>query len=124
MLLTNDGDLALKLAHPRYEHPKTYEVLVRGNVPEAALVEMRRGMRLEDGTELLPVGAEMQKRGQNTLLRLTLRQGLNRQIRRMCADLCLVILKLERISQGPLELGRLAPGNTRALTDDEIAELL
>lgn len=124
LLLTNDGDLALKLAHPRYEHPKIYNVLVRGHVPEEALAAMRAGMTLKDGTKLLPVEASRQKKGRNTMLRLTLRQGINRQIRRMCADLGLVILKLARISQGPLALGELAPGKTRTLDEAEIAELL
>lgn len=124
LLLTNDGELAQRLTHPRHHQPKTYEVLIRGSVPETALAVMRRGMRLDEGQALLPVDVEAKTaENGNTLLRMVLRQGVNRQIRRMCRDLGLTILRLRRVAQGPLALGNLKPGAARALTIGEVADL-
>ena len=124
LLLTNDGELAQRLTHPRHHQPKTYEVLIRGSVPETALAAMRRGMRLDEGQALLPVDVEAKTaENGNTLLRMVLHQGVNRQIRRMCRDLGLTILRLRRVAQGPLALGNLKPGAARALTTGEVADL-
>lgn len=125
LLLTNDGELANRLTHPRHHVDKVYEVLVRGPVPEQALETMRRGMRLSDGTPLLPVAASRMEGGdgRGTLLRLVLRQGVNRQIRRMCDDLGLTILRLRRVAQGVLRLGALKPGETRVLKQEEVRAL-
>lgn len=125
LLLTNDGDLANRLIHPRHHVDKVYEVLVRGAVPEGHLEIMRSGMRLSDGTPLLPVQASrVQTRDRrDTLLRLVLRQGVNRQIRRMCADLGLTILRLTRVAEGGLRLGSLKAGETRLLEPDEVRAL-
>lgn len=124
LLLTNDGELAQRLTHPRHHQPKTYEVLIRGSVPETALAVMRRGMRLDEGQALLPVDVEAKTaENGNTLLRMVLRQGVNRQIRRMCRNLGLTILRLRRVAQGPLALGNLKPGAARALTTGEVADL-
>ena len=124
LLLTNDGELAQRLTHPRHHQPKTYEVLIRGSVPETALAVMRRGMRLDEGQALLPVDVEAKTaENGNTLLRMVLRQGVNRQIRRMCRDLGLTILRLRRVAQGPLALGSLRPGAARALAPGEVAGL-
>ena len=123
LLMTNDGQLAQRLTHPRHHQPKTYEVLVRGTVPDEALKIMRRGMRLAEGDELLPVDVTAQPVSGNTLLQMVLRQGLNRQIRRMCRDLDLTILRLCRVAQGALRLGDLASGKARPLTEAEIARL-
>lgn len=124
LLLTNDGALAQKLAHPGGGHEKRYEVLVCGAVSESALKSMRNGMTLSDGIRLAPMGATKREIGENTLLTLVLHQGLNRQIRRVCRDLGLTILKLRRVAQGSLWLGDLAPGKTRLLTDEEMAEFI
>ena len=110
LLLTNDGQLAQRLTHPRHHQPKTYEVLVRG-------------MRLSEGEDIMSVDVTAQPVGGNTLLQMVLRQGLNRQIRRMCRDLGLTILRLCRVAQGALRLGDLPSGKTRPLTDAEIARL-
>lgn len=124
LLLTNDGELAQRLTHPRHHQPKTYEVLVRGFVAEGALAAMRQGMRLSEGQRLLPVEVERKTANDgNTLLRMVLHQGLNRQIRRMCRDLELTILRLRRVAQGPLQLGELKPGQARQLTAREVALL-
>ena len=124
LLLTNDGELAQRLTHPRHHQPKTYEVLIRGSVPETALAAMRRGMRLDEGQALLPVDVEAKTaENGNTLLRMVLHQGVNRQIRRMCRDLGLTILRLRRVAQGLLALGNLKPGAARALTTGEVTAL-
>lgn len=130
ILLTDDGELAHRLSHPRWHLPRCYEVLVRpeeGVFLPDALRRMGRGMTLEEGEHLAPVKAvELPARpgmGRGVLLGLTLRQGLNRQIRRMCRDLGLTVLKLRRISQGPLNLGSLRPGEVRALSGEEVAAL-
>ena len=127
LILTDDGQLAQRLAHPRHHLDKLYEVLVRGKASEQSLTTMRRGMTLAEGEKLAPVGVKVlpspAEDTRGTLLRLTLRQGVNRQIRRMCRDLHLTILRLRRVAQGPLELGTLASGAVRALRDDELAAL-
>ena len=123
LLLTNDGQLAQRLTHPRHHQPKTYEVLVRGTASEGALKTMRRGMHLAEGEDIMPVEVTAQPVAGNTLLQMVLRQGLNRQIRRMCRDLGLTILRLCRVAQGALRLGDLASGKARPLSDGEVARL-
>ena len=123
LLLTNDGQLAQRLTHPRHHQPKVYEVLVRGAVPGAALAAMRRGMVLAEGEKLMPVEVDARPAANGTLMRMVLHQGINRQIRRMCRDFGLTILRLKRVAQGPLELGRLAPGAARHLSTVEVAAL-
>jgi len=131
ILLTDDGDLANRLMHPRHHVPKRYEVLVRGDVPAAALHAMRGGMVLPaqageppSGMRLQPVPARILgiKDGK-TLLELVLHQGVNRQIRRMCEAQALTILRLTRVALGPLELGELEKGTFRRLTQDEVRAL-
>lgn len=123
LLLTNDGQWANRLMHPRHHIPKEYEVTVRGQVPASFLEQVRRGMQLSDGTPLLPAKIEARplRDGARTLLRITLHQGINRQIRRMCADGGLVILRLRRVRIGHLELGSLPSGRLRSLTPQEVA---
>lgn len=124
LLLTNDGPFANRLMHPRYHLAKTYEVLIRGPVSETVLTSMRQGMKLEDGTALLPVTVQARHMPNgNTLLSMTLHQGINRQIRRMCAQTGLVILRLKRIAQGSLALGNLKSGQIRPLTEAEVLVL-
>jgi 23S rRNA pseudouridine2605 synthase len=124
LLLTNDGEVTLRLTHPSYEHPKRYEVLVREAVAEKSLDIMRRGMRLREGERLAPVEVEASTEGSGaTLLRMTLRQGVNRQIRHMCRDLDLTILRLRRVELGPLQLGSLESGKWRHLTAVEVQNL-
>jgi 23S rRNA pseudouridine2605 synthase len=124
LLLTNDGEVTLRLTHPSYEHPKKYEVLVRESVTEKSLHVMRQGMRLREGERLAPVEVEASVEGNGaTLLRMTLRQGVNRQIRRMCRDLGLTILRLRRVELGQLRLGGLESGKWRFLSDEETRNL-
>lgn len=123
LLLTNDGDLAFRLTHPRWHVPKRYQVTVRGRVSPETFATMERGMTLAEGERLAPVRARLDTRlGPDRLvMEMELSQGVNRQIRRMCRDLGLTVLKLVRISQGPLMLGNLAPGACRELSAQELA---
>lgn len=124
LLLTTDGDLANRLTHPRWHLPKVYRVRVRGDVSDAKLKAIRSGMTLKEGEQLAPVPVEVTPDGgEGTVLLMTLIQGVNRQIRRMCRDLKLTVLRLERLKQGPLKLGWLPKGKSRELTPEEIAEL-
>ncbi|WP_462325538.1 pseudouridine synthase [Desulfoplanes sp.] len=124
LLLTTDGELTQRMTHPGYNHPKTYEVDVLGTVTQEKLAVIRAGMRLQEGTRLRPVGVEILSRsGKKTRLSMELRQGINRQIRRMCGDLDLKILKLRRVRQGPIGLDGLSPGSFRELSDKEIDRL-
>lgn len=124
LLLTDDGELTHRLTHPRWHLDKVYEVRVRGAVSESQLDAMRRGMTLQEGEDLAPVDVRRIERDERTtLLEMTLRQGINRQIRRMCRDLGLTILRLVRVRQGNLELGDLPAGKARALRPAEVAGL-
>ncbi|WP_028575145.1 pseudouridine synthase [Desulfonatronovibrio hydrogenovorans] len=124
ILLTNDGELTHRLTHPSWKHPKVYRVQVRENVTPEQLRIMARGMILRDGQELAPVQADIvSSRPGSTILEMTLIQGLNRQIRRMCSDLGLTILSLTRIRQGPLSIQGLKTGKCRRLTAREVYSL-
>ena len=124
LLLTTDGDLCYRLTHPKFHLPKVYTVTIRGTVPESALAIMRKGMTLKEGDELAPAKVELKKPVAGTQqIEITLIQGINRQIRRMCEELGLTILRLARIKQGPINLGNLKSGQFRELNDDEVLAL-
>ena len=124
LLLTTDGDLCYRLTHPKWHLPKVYEVTIRGTVPERAIKAMRSGMRLKAGDKLAPAEVELKKPVAGTqILKMTLIQGINRQIRRMCSELDLTILRLRRVKQGPVSLGNLKPGTWRELTTEELKTL-
>ncbi len=122
LLLTDDGELTLRLTHPRYHLPKVYHVRVKERPGPETLDIMRRGMRLTEGEELAPVEVRMLP-GFDPTMEITLHQGINRQIRRMCRDLRLTILNLRRVRSGPIALGDLPKGKARELSADEIAAL-
>lgn len=124
ILLTNDGDLANKLIHPRHHLPKVYTVLIRENITEQMLKTMQKGMTLAEGDILAPVHVKILRTApQGMLIEMTLFQGVNRQIRRMCRDLNLTILKIYRTKLGPLSLDYLEKGATRLLTKEEVTKL-
>ncbi len=124
LLLTTDGDLANRLMHPRWHLPKVYDLTVRGEVDEAVLAAVRKGMTLAEGERLAPVKVRARPEGPGLWgLEMTLTQGVNRQIRRMCRDLGLTVLRLSRTAQGPIRLGDLPPGQARELTKAEVAAL-
>lgn len=123
ILLTNDGALALRLAHPRYEHEKEYRVLVPGVPEEEALERLRQGVGLEGGrTRPAKVRVEGQA-GDATWLRIVLREGRKRQIRRMLEAVGYQAERLIRVRMGPLQLGDLKPGAYRPLTQRELAAI-
>ena len=124
LLLTNDGELANRLAHPSWKHERVYLVRVRGHISEKNLAIMRQGMQLAEGEILAPVAAKiLETDHRSTLLEFRLYQGINRQIRRMCRDQDLTILMLRRIQHGPLALGELPKGAFRKLSDQEVRNL-
>ena len=126
LLLTTDGELAYRLAHPRWHAAKRYQVTVRGCIDAAILERFAKGMTLAEGERLAPVRTRLIGRPmspERSVLEMELTQGINRQIRRMCRDAGLTVLKLVRIAQGPLLLGNLPPGQCRELTAGELATL-
>jgi 23S rRNA pseudouridine2605 synthase len=124
VLLTNDGELANRLSHPRYEHDKEYEVRVTRKPDDEQLDILRRGVVLEDGYRTLPAEIEVKTYTKNgAWLRIVLREGKNRQIRRMGARINLPVRQIRRVRIGPVELGKLQPGNFRYLKPDEIVTL-
>jgi 23S rRNA pseudouridine2605 synthase len=120
ILLTDDGELAELLMHPRHEVPKTYRARVAdGPVAAGALHKLRAGLALDDG-RTLPAKVDQPRPG---VLEITLREGRKRQVRRMCEAVGHPVIKLERISFGPLRLDDLRPGQHRLLSADEVAQL-
>jgi len=119
LLLTTDGDAAHLLTHPSSQVPRTYVATVRGSV-KAAAAEIRAGVELEDGL-VTPesVSVEPGERPRTWDLTLTIREGRTREVRRLCEHVGLEVLRLVRTSFGPVQLGALAPGMTRALTTKE-----
>ncbi len=123
VLLTNDGELAQKLTHPRFQVAKVYRVKVRGRPDESALSRLRSGVRLSDGpTQPVEVYVETALPSK-TRLRMVLREGRQRQVRRMCEAVGHPVDKLSRVSIGPLKLGSLPIGETRELTPREVLAL-
>jgi 23S rRNA pseudouridine2605 synthase len=120
ILLTNDGELANRLTHPSFEVDKTYRALVRGVVAEPALERLRSGVVLEDGRTAPARVRVLGREGSETELELTIHEGRKRQLRRMCEAVGHPVIELRRISFGPLELGRLSPGDHRPLGPEEI----
>lgn len=119
LLLSNNGALTLALTHPRYSHPKTYRVWVRGKPTAACLDSWRRGVPL-DGIVSRPVLLQVvQLAGDRSLLELEMREGRNRQIRRTAELLGHPVLDLQRLAVGPVALGELAPGAWRPLQPGE-----
>jgi 23S rRNA pseudouridine2605 synthase len=124
LLLTNDGDLAARLTHPRHGVERAYEVRVAGTPDDEALERLRKGIVL-DGRRTLPADVALvgPRRSREAALRLTIREGRNRQVRRMCEAVGHPVRALRRIRIGPLEDRRLNPGQWRELTAKEIAAL-
>ena len=120
ILLTNDGELANRLTHPRYGIERVYRARVEpAPVPERALRRLREGVDLEDG-RTSPAGARQPSPG---VLELTIAEGRKRQVRRMCEAVGHPVVELERVAFGPLRLGALAPGQARLLTPAEVERL-
>jgi pseudouridine synthase len=124
VLLTNDGEMTHRLTHPRFEHEKTYRVLVEGKPPDAALEKWRRGGLKLDDKWIAPTKIKvMGTRGKNTWLRVVMREGRKRQIRRVAESLGYPVLKLKRTHIASLGLGNMKPGEWRKLTSQELRDL-
>jgi len=140
LLLTDDKQLQHRLSDPRYKVPKTYWAQVEGLPTEAALGQLQQGVQIKDGftlpaeagalpeattADLWPRTPPIRYRASipTSWLALTISQGMNRQVRKMCAAVGLPCLRLVRVALGELTIGNLAPGEWRDLTPDEVAAL-
>lgn len=123
LLLTNDGDLSHALTHPGKEVEKTYLVKVRGQLTGAMADQMRSGIELEDGVTQPVKVEQVRTSGSNCWFEMTLKEGKNRQVRRMCEYFGLIVVRLKRIKVGFLTLDGVRPGTYRPLQPAEIARL-
>jgi len=123
LLLTNDGDLAQALTHPRYGVEKTYQVLVAGKPSRQDLQKLLDGVWLSDGKVQAKNVRRLKPQGDSTWLRVVLAEGKNREIRRMLAKLGHKVMRLKRVSVGPVHLDRLPKGKSRKLSLPEIEAL-
>jgi 23S rRNA pseudouridine2605 synthase len=129
LLLTNDGDLTNQLTHPRYGVPKTYRATVEGHVRPQAVQELEKGVWMADpksgkGFKTGRSHVRIVRRGRDrSILEITIREGRNRQVRRMLARLGHKVRDLMRVRMGPLTLHGLAPGQVRSLTTREVRQL-
>jgi 23S rRNA pseudouridine2605 synthase len=124
ILLTTDGELANLVMHPRYGCHKEYRALVRGTLSPESLERLRSGIELEEGrTAPAEVELDQAEQGERRWVRITLREGRKRQVRRMLAAVGVNVDRLVRVRIGPLGLGELAVGSSRPLGRSEVAAL-
>jgi 23S rRNA pseudouridine2605 synthase len=119
MLLTNNGELAQALLHPRYHVPKTYLIKVKGVLLDEEIRRLEQGVKLEDGMTSPAHVKKVRKAEQNSWLELTIREGRKHQVKRMLESVGHPVIKLVRVRMGPLSLDNLEPGEYRFLTDRE-----
>lgn len=123
LLMTNDGDFANHLTHPSKHVPKTYRVTVRPSISDEQLLAFNEGIEI-DGRKTAPAEAHVIDKSENrVVLEIVLREGRNRQIRRMCEALGLEVARLKRTHIGSIKLGMLPQGQWRELTEDEVHKL-
>ena len=123
LLLTNDGDLANGLMHPRYGVEKEYLAEVEGTPTTRHLGRLRRGVELEDGHARAKSARVAGRSGERGAVRVVMTEGRKREVRRLLAAVGLPVTRLVRVRVGPIKLGRLAPGEVRELTHDEVLAL-
>ena len=123
LILTNDGELANRLAHPRYEIEKTYVTQIRGSLKRQAARRLLDGVELEDGPARARSVRELGSAEDKTLVELVIAEGRKREVRRMLAAVGLQVLRLARVRIGPLPLGDISPGKFRPLTGAEVRGL-
>lgn len=120
LLFTNDGEFANSIMHPSRHISKTYRVTVRPDISDEQLVRLSEGVEI-DGRKTLPANVVVKEKQQGrVVLMITIKEGRNRQIRKMCEAVGLEVARLRRISVGPLKLGMLKPGTWRELTAEEL----
>ena len=123
ILVTNDGELANRLTHPRYGVEKTYQVEVAGMLDRKELQKLRQGVHLAEGFARVASAKVVRQYHHSTLLEIVLNEGRNREIRRILARVGHKVERLKRIALGPLRLADLPPGEVRALVRDEVRAL-
>jgi 23S rRNA pseudouridine2605 synthase len=123
LLLTNDGDLANRLAHPTHGVPKVYVAKVRGKVPKSIGTTLRAGVDLEDGPVRVSNCVVRDVRNEYSLVEVELHEGRNRIVRRMFDEIGFPVVELVRTQFGPIRLGTLSPGEVRQLNREEVGEL-
>lgn len=123
LLVTNDGELANRLAHPRFQVERTYELHIAGKPTTETLRSLKKGMHFSDGHFRIRSYRGRRTRGNSTFLEIILTEGRNREIRRLFARVGHKVLKLKRIGFGPLRLGKLKEGCHRPLKNTELSEL-
>lgn len=124
LLLTNDGDLAFRLMHPKYGVEKTYLVQVAGFPTKDQLQQLLRGVFLAEGKVKAKYVKRLKSQGESTWLKIVLSEGKNREIRRMLAKLGHKVIRLRRTAIGPIELDRLPKGKSRKLKPEELQRLI
>ena len=123
LIVTNDGDFAQRLAHPRNQVVRRYRLQVAGVPSTETLASLRRGLRFSDGTFRLNTARRLKTLGRSAFLEVELQQGRNREIRRLFAKVGHKVMSLERVGFGPLSLGDLPVGQTRPLRREEVRAL-
>ena len=123
LIVTNDGDLAQKLAHPRYRIHRLYRAQVAGNPSRDVLNQLQQGFFFTEGKFRFHAVKPVKKQGKSTWLEITMTEGQNREIRRLLARTGHKVMKLERIGFGPIRLGRVPLGQFRELRRDELAAI-
>jgi len=123
ILVTNDGELANRLTHPRFGVPKTYRVMVAGEPSAEVLEKLKQGVHLAEGVARASQVTVLRQHKQSTLVEIVLQEGHNREIRRILARVGHKVLRLTRIAVGPVRLGKLGPGECRRLTGEEVESL-
>lgn len=124
LLLSNDGDFTYKVTHPKHKLEKTYEVFVSGNAEKNAIKKLEQGVWI-DGKKTAPAVVDIVDYGKNSaVLSITIHEGRNRQVRKMCASVGFKVMGLKRVSEGGLTLGNLPLGRWRHLTEAEVERIL
>ena len=124
LFLTNDGELAYRLTHPKFAVTKVYHALVTGKPSEDNLDRMRNGLKLEDGMTKPCTVKVIRRYNHKTMLEITISEGRNRQVRRMCQAIGNPIIELERVKIENIELSQVKRGQYRKLTLEELAPLM
>ena len=120
LLVTNDGELANKMAHPRYQVRRKYRVQVAGIPKRETLAELKRGLHFREGRFRLHGAKRLKTQGKSSFLEIEMREGQNREIRRLMARVGHKVMQLQRVEFGPLKLGRIASGKFRPLKGPEV----
>ncbi len=120
LLLTNDGDFAYRLMHPSNEVEKVYSALVKGTPSSGTIKAFEKGIELEDGTAAPAKLVVIRRLKEDSIVEITLHEGRNRQVRRMCKSAGHPVITLKRVTVGPLSLGDLREGQWRYLSSEEV----